>query len=331
MLIRNVEELRMFLGRAVNASFEFDSLQPFIMLAQDEYLKKGLGFAYFNELDIQCNGVEGATLSPDNAFILRYVQRALAFYTYHKYLPYAIGSDGDNGLQEMETDKTKPVRIGVLEKRQRETIENASVAMETILSFLFELKHKYPTFWNSDFGIKLKTSWFGTAQQLSDALPLVGDSHRLLLTLNRYFTFAERSKISPVIGKQLLISVKNYHLNPSNDEVMGDLYRLTKQAIAWLAYDEALVFLNITQTGKGSLRVLSEFDGINNAKAPDADQWTEYKRNVKVRTEGAMGDLVGFLNKNAETFPDFKNQLAYKISKGRLPDNSKYKSIFRMN
>ena len=111
MLIRNVEELRKYLGRAVNSSFEIESLQPFIEMAEDEFIKKALGIAYYNELNTQFTNEE---LTTNNVFILTYIQRALAFYTYYLYLPYSIGNDGDNGLQETETDKTKPVRIGVI-------------------------------------------------------------------------------------------------------------------------------------------------------------------------------------------------------------------------
>ncbi|MEA5257172.1 DUF6712 family protein [Arcicella aquatica] len=331
MLIRNVEELRKYLGRAVNASFEIESLQPFIELAEDEYLKKGLGLVYFNELNNQVNGTGSVQLSANNAFILPYIQRALAFYTYHLYLPYAIGNDGDNGLQETETDTTKPARIGVLEKRQRATIENASKAMETVLELLFAEPNKYPTFWGSAFGIAFKKSWFGTAEQLSNALPLVDCSYRLLLTLNKYFVWAETARLQQIVGIEIMTMLKNYHLTPNLVTGMADLYRLSRQYLAWAAYEEALLFLNVVQLGNGGLRVLSEFDGINNTKAPDQNTWMEYKRNIDTRTSSARADLIGFLNKNADNFPTFKTSILYKAeSQSRLPDNKKYRSVFRM-
>lgn len=330
MLIRNVEELRKYLGRAVNSSFEMDSLQPFIELAQDEFIKKALGSVYFAELDTQYNDGENGSLSVDNKFIFPYIQRALAFYTYHKYLPYAIGNDGDNGLQETETDKTKPVRIGVLEKRQRETILNASNSIETVLQLLFSLKFPYPTFWNSVTGVALKKSWFGTAEQLSNVLPLVDGSYRLLLTLNRYFVWAEGTRLLQILGTDILAIVKAYHVTPNLTTGQADLYRLSRQYLAWAAYDEAILFLNVVPSGQGGLRVLSEFDGINNSKAPDENQWQEYKRVIGNHTLSARADLIGFLNKNAETFPSFKTSMLYKPEQSRLPDNKQYRSVFRM-
>ncbi|NBB26770.1 DUF6712 family protein [Cellulophaga sp. BC115SP] len=324
MLIKSTQEMRAFLGRAISSDFTFDSLKPYLELAQQDYLVKALGAEYWAILEAQ------ALNSEVNNPILPLVSRALAFYAYHKYLPYSIGLDSDNGLQETESDSTKPLRIGVLEKRQRETIENASNALESVLLELFKNKTTYQAFWATPYGISLKSVWFPTATHLTDVLPLVGGSYRMFVSINRYFVWAEVSKVLPVIGMATLTQIKQAHINNATDEVLVNACRLLKQYIAWAAYEEALLFLNVVQLGNGSLRVLSEFDGINNTKAPDEKLWAEYKRGIQNRTDGAYNDLIGFLSKNVATFSDFANQAAYKPERGRLPDNSKYKSIFRM-
>jgi hypothetical protein len=139
MLIKSTQEMRAFLGRAISSDFTFDSLKPYLELAQQDYLVKALGAEYWAVLETQAQNNEANPILP-------LVSRALAFYAYHKYLPYSIGLDSDTGLQETESDNTKPLRIGVLEKRQRETIENASNALEAVLLELFKNKTNYQAF-----------------------------------------------------------------------------------------------------------------------------------------------------------------------------------------
>ena len=104
MLIKSTQEMRAFLGRAISSDFTFDSLKPYLELAQQDYLVKALGAEYWAILEAQAQNNEANPILP-------LVRRALAFYAYHKYLPYSIGLDSDNGLQETESDNTKPLRL----------------------------------------------------------------------------------------------------------------------------------------------------------------------------------------------------------------------------
>lgn len=324
MLIQNVQELRVYLGRAVNASFEAESLTPFISLAEDQYINRAFGSAFIADLAENHDTTEKENL-------LKLIKRSLAFYSYHKYLPYAIGNDGDGGLVEPENTNTKPVRIGVLEKRQRASIENASDSMEAALASLFAQKSDFTTFFESDFGKEIAKKWFRTADELSIIMPFIGTSYRLLFTLQKYFDNAVSDNVLDILGTDILGIVKAYHAQPSESALHKALYDATRRFIAFSGYQESLLFLQYHQTPEG-IRVLSEFDGINNSKSPDPNQWVEYKRNINTRTEAARNTLIAFLNKHAEDLPSFKTSPLYKPSQtNRGPDNKKYKSILRMN
>jgi hypothetical protein len=325
MLIQNVEKLREYLGRAVNASFEPTSLTPFIQLAQDTYIKSAIGETYLNHLETNnsLNTLESA--------MKIMVERALAFYAYEKYLPYSLGNDGDGGLHEPENTNTKPLRIGVLEKRQRATLLNASEAIEMVLFTLYTFKVNYPIFWNSDFGIELSAKWFKNAHDLNTVFPQLNTNYRILRSLNPYFETIAETNLRDIIGDAIITQIKAHALTPPliPNLILDKLYLHIRKYIAYAGYEESLLFLQVYQTEKG-LRIYSEFDGINNSKAPEPKQFEEYKRKINILSTSAKNTLVGFLNEHIEDFQGFINSPLYREDKKRLPNNKKYKTIFRM-
>ena len=327
MLINSTQDIYDHIGRAINLSMEMTAIKPYIVIAEHKFIKLALGSAFYIELDTQ---LRLNTLSVDNAFLLPYVQRASAFYAYGKYLPFSIGSDGDNGLQEVETDKTKPARLQVLNRREDEAFENASISMELLFQQLFENQNKYSTFWNSSRGLALKNSWFVTGEQLTKALPFVEESYRLLVSLNPYFEHAE-NKISSAISEGVVAQLRAYNPTTNYNEVLEKGLKLLKAYLAYEAYSQATVHLNVRHTRTG-LKVLSSFDGVTTSKVPDPRQVAEYARSISIATQGAYSDLVSYLNTNADFFTTFKTMPAYSaIAKSSMPDNKKYKRVFRMS
>ena len=326
MLINNVEKLREYLGRAVNASFEPTSLKPYIQLAQDTYITNVIGAEYLEYLE------NGDDLDTINQAMRIMVERALAFYAYEKYLPYALGNDGDGGLHEPENTNTKPLRIGVLEKRQRATLLNASESIEMVLFTLYTFKANYPEFWESDFGVELSKKWFKNAHDLNSVFPQINTNYRTLLTLNPYFDSIVDTTLRDMIGEDMITQIKAHALTPpsSPNLILDRLYHHVRKYIAYAGYEESLLFLQVQQTEKG-LRVYSEFDGINNSKPPEPKQFEEYKKKLNTMSLSAKNTLIGFLNEHIEDFPDFKNSPLYREDKKRMPDNKKYKTIFRMS
>jgi hypothetical protein len=326
MLIQNVAKLREYLGRAVNASFEPTSLTPFIQLAQDTYIKSAIGETYLNHLETN------NSLNTLEAAMKIMVERALAFYAYEKYLPYSLGNDGDGGLHEPENTNTKPTRIGVLEKRQRATMLNASEAIEMVLFTLYSFKVNYPIFWNSTFGVELSKKWFKNAHDLNSVFPQLQSNYRTLVTLNPYFDTIVDTNLRDIIGDAMITQIKAHALTPPvvTNPVLDRLYGHVRKYIALAGYEESLLFLQVQQTEKG-LRVYSEFDGINNSKAPEPKQFEEYKRKLTILSSSAKNTLIGFLNEHIEDFPDFVSSPLYREDKKRLPNNKKYKTIFRMS
>ena len=332
MLIKSIDDLKLYLGRAINQATTLKFIEPYIQLAEDEFIAPAIGAEMLAELNAQYNSAASDAMTDANLLLLTKLQRALAFYTYLKYLPYALGNDGDNGMQEQATDKSQPVRIGVLDKRQRETATNAAAALETALMFLYRKQVNYPTWTASDAYKQANALFIFSATELTTHLPQAAGSYRLFLSLVPYLRMAENQQIKPLIGSAQYDDLKAKRLTmatllPADIRLM----EAVSQAVATVAYAKALYYLNVEQTSAGSLRILSDFDGIYNQKAVSPDLLMQAQRKADTEAAISLNALVTYLKDHADQYPLFKNSDRY-TAKGpnELPDNTTYKGIFRM-
>jgi hypothetical protein len=332
MLLKSVNDLKVHLGRTINKATTDDFLLPFIQLAQDTYILPAIGVEMLTELDTQFNSAEPATLTDANKRLLLKLQRALAWYAYWKYLPFSIGNDGDNGLQEQGTDKTQPVRIGVLDRRQRESADNATNALEAALVYLQQAKADYPTWMASAAFRRANALFIYSGSELTANLPQANGSYRLFLSLIPYLHMAENQSIKPLIGSEQFddLKAKRIQTNPLSAEDIR-LMEAVSKATATLAYARALYYLNLVIAPGGGLRMLSDFDGIYNQKAVDPLVLAQAQSKADAEANSALKALKNYLTTYADQYPLFKNSDSYtKSNLYDMPKNDDYKGIFRM-
>jgi hypothetical protein len=331
MILNSIDGLKGYLGRAINKATTLEFISPYIQLAQDAFILPAIGPELLAELDSQCNS-SPASLTPANSTLLPMLQRALAFYTYTKYLPYSLGNDGDNGLQEQATDKSQPVRMGVLDKRLRESAENAASSLESALQWLIQHKPDYPTWTRSDSYKRASALFVYSATELTAYLPQAAGSYRLFLSLVPYLHLAETGSIKPLIGSAQYddLKVKRQSTEPLQPMDIR-LLEAVGSATAAVAYAKALYYLNVVQTSGGTLRILSDFDGIYNQKAVDAQLLQDAQRRADTEAAAQLNALKTYLTDQADQYPLYKSSDRF-LAKGpnEFPDNSTYKGIFRL-
>ncbi|GAB3767815.1 hypothetical protein GCM10028818_01260 [Spirosoma horti] len=332
MLLSTIDQLKAHLGRAINSASTLDFISPYIQLAQDEFILPAIGPEMLTELDTQANSTDPTALTSVNRGLLQLVQRALAFYTYQKYLPYSLGNDGDKGLQEQGTDSSKPVRMGVLDVRRRETAENAAKAIESVLLHLFSFPDKYPTWSNSPAYKSTRGLFIASGLELTQYVPQAANSYRLFVSIKPFLSTVERTDLLPLVGAEQYSALKTARLSTTL-QTGATLLLLDKvcQVVATCAYAQALYHLNVIQTPGGQLRVLSDFDGIYNQKAVTGHDLSEAQRMADGEASASLNTLKSFLNAHADDYPLYKNSDRYQ-AKGpnAFPDNSNYRSVYRM-
>ena len=330
MLLNSVDDLIQYLGRAVMSATTDEFLKPYIEQAQEDVFERALGMPFLIHLDNLCNDPE-MIISDHYVELLKKVQRSLAWFAYARYLPFSIGNDGDNGLQELGTDHTQPVRIGVLDRRIRETEKNAISSLESLLQYLEANLDSFPEYRDSDHAKNLRALLIPSATVMSEFLPIIDGNYRLFLNLKPYIQLAERDYILPRLGRAQYNQLKEQLKARNLSEIETDLLFAVRRALAHTAYWIALPHLQFVLQSNGNLRVLSDFDGIYNSKAVDNETIVSAVKNAETEAKKWQNALRAFLDKNLNSLPLYaENQASKEQPANKLPDNSQYTSIFRM-
>ena len=330
MLLNGVDDLIKYLGRAIMSATSDEFLQPYIVQAQEDVFERALGMPFLLHLDNLYNDDE-LIVSDQYVELLTKVQRSLAWNAYLRYLPFAIGNDGDNGLQEMGTKDTQPVRIGVLDRRQRETEKNAIGSLEMVLQYLEKNLNDFPEYKDSETAKAARALFVPSATVMSEFLPQIDGNYRLYLNMKPYISLAERDYFLPRLGKaqydRLKAGLRENDLSADEQELMFHIRRALSHTAYWLA----LPNLQFVLQGSGQVRVLSDFDGIYNSKAVDEDVIRSLVRSAETEAKKWQNAMRAYLVKNSSKFPLYADSQASKEQPvNKLPDNSQYKSIFRL-
>lgn len=305
MIVKQNDQLRKHIGEGIiSASLDGGRILAFVSFGVG-IVAKAVGIDLIKEIDAL------VTRDAKQQALFEHLEKTIAWYAYSKYLPFATGTDGDSGLQETSTDKTTPTRLGVIDKRQKATDENAANSLEDLLIFLFDNASDYETYANSDEFIEYKELIVRNGRELKRALPASNGSYRFYLTLKAYIQ-EEQDKVVKFVGNTLLEAVlEKLNANTLKDEpIYKNAYLAISKYICRLAYLKALPRLVVVQSENG-LRVLSEFDGINDSKTPTAAQYELLRDSLERSANEAYNDMIDYLSANVDDLAGFETEGAY--------------------
>jgi hypothetical protein len=324
-LIKSTTQLREHLGTLWSASTDISKgFDTFLEMAESRYIVRAIGSEMYDEL---CAQNSANSVSDANKPLLKLIQDAVAFYAYALRMPFAAGTDGDLGLQESEGERTKVMRISLIQKRAEAAPEYASQAIEDALTLLFSRPEDFTAWKDSATATEASRSFIRNGRELGVALPASRGSHRIFLALREYIAEAERRTLIGTLGKSYYADLKARHREGTLTEAEQGLLPYIQRALAHTAYSEALITLIIVQQPDTGLRILSEFDGINNRRALTPSDSEEYRREFNNLAETYRRELKAFLDENAGEFPDYQGNVR---TRRFPPDNSKYKSAIRL-
>lgn len=329
MIVKTIDEMRQYLGGSLSSGATFNGYEA-SMRDGERTVRKIIGDTIMNKLSEQYNASTWS--DPKFEILFSYVQRAAVWWGYADFLPLSAGKDGDNGLVENTTADNGPIRQSVLEKRINKSIEKSAEAIEELLQHLFSNASKFDDWRSSSAYTDAMELFVNSGTALARYMPQSNGSYRMWLTLKWYLRESE-SSILLLTGKPQFDDLKGKliaqtEFSPIEKELLAQIGRTS----AWLAYKNALPYLRIVSLSSGGLRVLSEFDGINNTKAPTPDQYLDYKNEVKATAEGELSELKKFLVANADSLPLYKDSPAYKppVNHSIFDKNKDYSQVLRM-
>lgn len=330
MLFKTVDEIRKFCS-APNRNMSFDTWKPHIEFAQDQYLVPIISQAQLDELDEQYNSPTAADLTEDNARLLVYVQRSLAYYSLYEMEKELIRTVGDMGVQENQSKEgtSNPARQWVFNSTLQNDLQKADLLADRCLDFMEKNQDDYPLWQESDQYTLTKELFINKTAQFNFYVN-IANSKRTFLAIKPYIEQCELEYIKPALGEEYFDDLKAKLLLPADDDgyfTAADLKILPmlRRALCNYALVKALPFMAVEIAGNG-LTVVSSNDGITNKNSAYNTSRSAVENLVMQAQETASSfiqQMKIYLDDHIEDYPLYEDSDAYINPQPdtQLPDN----------
>jgi len=306
-LITDTEKLKKHIG-GIQKSLEFNTMRPFVGMAERRYIIPAIGQALFKRLE---SGIVGEGETPDET--TRYTELrdlteiALAWFTYLIAMPHMRVATGDAGIVMNQPSRTtmapKWAHIDVM----KSAMAQAEIAIEYVLDLLSQNPDDYPV-WRDDQFAKHHELFLNSAMSITRDLPVVAGRHLTYLALKPYLVHAEKDYVSKLTTPEVFNALKAKWVDTeaeySNHE--GWVIELIQKAVAPRALLLALPYLRIQLFGDG-IRVLNLDDALVNELSATDKALEQLRADLVTKTKQVESDLLNYLNEHAtsDIFPSF--------------------------
>jgi len=333
MPLIQISDLDAVLGNIISKDdYSGKKVISFARGAEENYLSNEIGQEFYEVLLKYKNG------NPDNLDTGKYdalldkVKIVAVWGTYYEYLFFALGKDTANGMVEEVSDNTKAVRIGILDARQKKTKIILGQEIDRMMAFLFRKRADYQAWTTSPTGVESLSLFIRSGVELGKALPESFGSYWMWKRMKQNFIQKTDEVLLPILKEDLLVKLKQDISADNLVEPYKQLRKLCANYLAYWTYGYILPTLTVVISESEGLRVKSEFDGINNAKAATDNQIMRLTNGISVATQDALKSLAAYLKDNAEDIPEFPVETPTGVSSNLMPFqlNRNRKRIFRL-
>lgn len=321
-LITTIAEFKKYI--AIDANTSMASLQPYIDEAEQLYVIPLLGQAFYDAyhpLYLAYINAPNTALSAQNAKILPYIQRCLAYYTQLLAIPHLAVTFGDMGARQHRGEDSDPAPRWLQEKLQFNALKNGDIHADKLLEFLENnasaVAGNYEQ-WFADAVANTRMSGYivyGTVIA-SKHIP-INNSRRVYLQLRNKIRDIETRIIPKLIGKEqyddLVTQIKTGSATAANKTLIEKL----EPIIAKRALFMQLQFMRV-QINENGLFIYSGADDIFKLGqlATDADIKILKQQLLDEDEMGYLADeneLRQFILDNIASYPLIKASPAYTV------------------
>lgn len=204
-MITTISEFRQYI--AVEQNTHMATLQPYIDEAVQLYLIDLLGQEFYDELlplylaSVQAEGP--VALSADNAALLPYIQRCLAYYSMLQAIPHLSATFGELGIRQHRGDDSDPAPRWLQEKLMFNALKNGDLHADILLKFLEDnaTEEVYQTWFESDANTK-NSGYIVRSVEIASRHIDINASRRVFLKLRPKMRELERKVMPKLIGQE---------------------------------------------------------------------------------------------------------------------------------
>lgn len=320
MLITSIAELRKYIDLDPNANWE--TMARHVEQAEQLYIVDLLGQAFYDEfLPLYTASVAetSVALSSDNAKLLPYMQRPLAYYAQMLAIPQLSVTFGDMGIRQHRADDSDSAPRWKEEKLQFNALKNGDIHADKLLEFLETnaTNSIYGTWYSSSANTKMSGSIVYSSSVASKHIGING-SRRVYLQLRNKIREIEQRMVPKLLGQdqydELVTQLKTGGPGiPTSANLK--LLALLEPVIAKRALYMQLPFMRV-QINENGIFVYSGTDDIFKLGQLASDSDVKILR-CQLMDEKEFGyiadenELKNFILANIETYPLIKASGVY--------------------
>lgn len=320
-LITTIAEFKKYI--AIDANTQMATLQPYIDEAEQLYVKDLLSQAFYDVYHPLYLGSVAETptpLSAQNAALLPFIQRCLAYYTQLLAIPHLAVSFGDMGMRQHRAEDSDAAPRWLIEKLQLNALKNGDLHADKLLAFLEANASAVAGNYEQWFGSSANTKMSGYivySATIASKHIAINNSRRVYLQLRNRIRDIETKSIPKLIGQaqydDLVVDIKAGTISAEYAKLIEKL----EPVIAKRALYMQLPFMRV-QINENGVMVYSGTDEVikPGQLATDADIKILRAQLMDEKEFGYMADeneLRQFILDNIEDYPLIKASTAYTV------------------
>lgn len=290
-LFTSIAEIKKYIS--IDGNAKMNTLQPFIDEAEQLYLVDLLGKQFYDEFTALYAASFAPTdtaLSAENAALLPYIQRCLAYYMQLQSLLHLSVSVGEMGIRQTRSENSDPAPKWLQEKLQFQAMRNADIHAEKLLQFLEENatdSNDYATWYTSTANTKL-SGLIVYSQAIASKHISINNSRRVFLQLRNTIRDIETRMVPKLVGADQYDELKQQIITGSVTLVNEALIDLIEPIVSKRALFMRLPFMRV-QINENGVLLYSGTDELikKDMLASDAD--------IKILRQQLMDGEFGYL------------------------------------
>lgn len=299
MLITDIDTLRTF--NPASASFSFPTIEPFIKIAERDYIIPIIGQDEYDILDLAFNA---ETTDDDQDNLIRKIQDAIAWISFYEATPVLNVHVTAGGFQVAVSDNMAPASQYRVEDYKAYTATKGYNALENILYFL----------WNSDAGTY--PQWEESDEHDTHRSLLVLSSKEFQKTVDIKNSYEVYTKLKPFIQDSQLLIIRgvtgeglyNELLNQVlNNTISTDnevLMQFIRPCLCYLSMADALVKLSVIFEAYGIIQLDSgQRDNIKLQTPTGENKLSTIMLQFRTKGQHYETKLRNYLKDNPDDYP----------------------------
>ena len=307
-LLKSTDEIVEFLPASVSA--DYDRIKPFLDVAEDRFLKKLFGNAFWDEITAQNDNPQDGKVVLDQ--VIGMSKRAEIHLAYFKGFDALNVKIDDSGFHRTEDDNTRSL-FNYQEKNLKEYFQTTGLnTLDVILEYMEDNIDidDMSTWKESDACTQYRRYFINSAKEFHEQYDI--DKSRLVfLNLVPYMKYVEDREIEPLIGPPLFDKmkslIKNGTIDDGSNEPYNNLLSRIQETVAPYTVLYAIGNLGMHFSDRGAL--FSDFmvAGENIEKESyDSNRAQEVKEFVKDKIAHYVGRLSSYLLSNKDSLPEYE-------------------------